>query len=152
MKFEIDGLTIEKNGKTSDILITLKGNSTFYMSAKNNPYGGLLIFNAKYFENQWKKVVCASEQPVARLENRKQDCKYKEAEKGFAQGKDNPVPIVPVYIDKRNDDFIPTLPNGLTRTNFLLANNVKWLVFDYDEKLDTSDKNLCFLIDKNTLT
>lgn len=99
-----------------------------------------------------KKSVCESAIPIARLQDRKKDYKYTKMKQLFTRGKDRPVHTVSVYMNDINDDFIPSLPDGCSRTNFLLAKNVKYLVFDYGGDLDAPDKDSCFIIDKNTLT
>lgn len=43
-------------------------------------------------------------------------------------------------------NIIPTLENGLTRTNYLLANNVKYLVFGIDSNESLTDTEFYFLI------
>ena len=95
-----------------------------------------IIIEATYFDRQWKKTNFKIQKIVANIKDKKDDCKYQDAKEGFAHGENNPVPVVNIDIKiENNNDIIPTLCNGLTRTNFLLANNVKYLVFSISKKL-----------------
>ena len=84
---------------------------------------------------------------IANIKDKKDDCKYQDAKEGFAHGENNPVPVVNIDIKiENNNDIITTLCNGLTRTNLLLANNIKYLVFSISKKLLLDDADSYFFI------
>ena len=118
------------------------------MSSKEKYF---LIIDSKYFDEQWKKSSFKIQTVLANIVNKKDDYKYKEAEKSFSLGIRNPVPVVEIYVEKDKDDIIPTLCDGLTRTNYLLSKNVKKLVFSLDEniQLETSKYYLTINIDNH---
>lgn len=94
-----------------------------------------------------KKTNFKIQKIIANIKDKKDDCKYQDAKEGFAHGENNPVPVVNIDIKiENNNDIIPTLCNGLTRTNFLLANNVKYLVFSISKKLLLDDADSYFFI------
>ena len=102
-----------------------------------------IIIEATYFDRQWKKTNFKIQKIIANIK----DKKYQDAKEGFAHGENNPVPVVNIDIKiENNNDIIPTLCNGLTRTNFLLANNVKYLVFSISKKLLLDDADSYFFI------
>lgn len=143
----IDGIEIikEKNDLT---IFKLYGSNIYYMSSKEKYF---LIIDSKYFDEQWKKSSFKIQTALANIVNKKDDYKYKEAEKSFSLGIRNPVPVIEIYVEKDKDDIIPTLCDGLTRTNYLLSKNVKKLVFSLDEniQLETSKYYLIINIDNH---
>ena len=144
IKYEkIDGLNIYRNAN-GRIIFELIGNKKYYMSSCEKLF---IIIEATYFDRQWKKTNFEIQKIVANIKDKKDDCKYQDAKEGFAQGENNPVPVVNIDIQiENNSDIIPTLCNGLTRTNFLLANNVKYLVFSISKKLLLDDADSYFFI------
>ena len=140
---KIDGLNIYRNAN-GRIIFELIGNKKYYMSSCEKLF---IIIEATYFDRQWKKTNFKIQKIVANIKDKKDDCKYQDAKEGFAQGENNPVPVVNIDIQiENNNDIIPTLCNGLTRTNFLLANNVKYLVFSISKKLLLDDADSYFFI------
>ena len=140
---KIDGLNIYRNAN-GYIIFELIGNKKYYMSSCEKLF---IIIEATYFDRQWKKTNFKIQKIVANIKDKKDDCKYQDAKEGFAQGENNPVPVVNIDIQiENNNDIIPTLRNGLTRTNFLLANNVKYLVFSISKKLLLDDADSYFFI------
>ena len=140
---KIDGLNIYRNAN-GYIIFELIGNKKYYMSSCEKLF---IIIEATYFDRQWKKTNFKIQKIVANIEDKKDDCKYQDAKEGFAHGENNPVPVVNIDIKiENNNDIIPTLCNGLTRTNFLLANNVKYLVFSISKKLLLDDADSYFFI------
>ena len=140
---KIDGLNIYRNAN-GRIIFELIGNKKYYMSSCEKLF---IIIEATYFDRQWKKTNFKIQKIVANLKDKKDDCKYQDAKEGFAHGENNPVPVVNIDIKiENNNDIIPTLCNGLTRTNFLLANNVKYLVFSISKKLLLDDADSYFFI------
>ena len=140
---KIDGLNIYRNAK-GRIIFELIGNKKYYMSSCEKLF---IIIEATYFDRQWKKTNFKIQKIVANIKDKKDDCKYQDAKEGFAHGENNPVPVVNIDIKiENNNDIIPTLCNGLTRTNFLLANNVKYLVFSISKKLLLDDADSYFFI------
>ncbi|MGI5060626.1 hypothetical protein E4N83_04460 [Treponema denticola] len=140
---KIDGLNIYRNANGC-IIFELIGNKKYYMSSCEKLF---IILEATYFDRQWKKTNFKIQKLVANIKDKKDDCKYQDAKEGFAQGENNPVPVVNIDIQiENNNDIIPTLRNGLTRTNFLLANNVKYLVFSISRKLLLDDADSYFFI------
>ena len=140
---KIDGLNIYKNANDR-IIFELIGNKKYYMSSCEKLF---IIIEATYFDRQWKKTNFKIQKIVANIKDKKDDCKYQDAKEGFAHGENNPVPVVNIDIKiENNNDIIPTLCNGLTRTNFLLANNVKYLVFSISKKLLLDDADSYFFI------
>ena len=144
IKYEkIDGLNIYRNAN-GRIIFELIGNKKYYMSSCEKLF---IIIEATYFDRQWKKTNFKIQKIVANIKDKKDDCKYQDAKEGFAHGENNPVPVVNIDIKiENNNDIIPTLCNGLTRTNFLLANNVKYLVFSISKKLLLDDADSYFFI------
>ena len=65
----------------------------------------------------------------------KKDSKYKEAEKGFSCGYKNPVPLGKIVINKNEENNIlyAALNDGITRTIFLLSNNIIYIPFQIVE-------------------
>lgn len=125
-------------------IFEIDGSKTYYMSSSYNKF---IIINADYFDKQWKKTEFDIQKVLANIEDKRNDIKYKRAEIGFQSGRDNPVPIVNVQIMMEDGiNIIPTLENGLTRTNYLLANNVKYLVFGIDSNESLTDTEFYFLI------
>lgn len=125
-------------------IFEIDGSKTYYMSSSYNKF---IIINADYFDKQWKKSEFDIQKVLANIEDKHNDIKYKQAEIGFQSGRDNPVPIVNVKIMMEDEiNIIPTLENGLTRTNYLLANNVKYLVFGIDSNESLTDTEFYFLI------
>ncbi|UTY23690.1 plasmid fertility inhibition factor family protein [Treponema denticola] len=140
---KIDGLNIYRN-TNGRIIFELIGNKKYYMSSCEKLF---IIIEATYFDRQWKKTNFKIQKIVANIKDKKDDCKYQDAKEGFAHGENNPVPVVNIDIKiENNNDIIPTLCNGLTRTNFLLANNVKYLVFSISKKLLLDDADSYFFI------
>ncbi|AAS12337.1 MULTISPECIES: plasmid fertility inhibition factor family protein [Treponema] len=140
---KIDGLNIYRNAN-GRIIFELIGNKKYYMSSCEKLF---IIIEATYFDRQWKKTNFKIQKIVANIKDKKDDCKYQDAKEGFAHGENNPVPVVNIDIKiENNNDIIPTLCNGLTRTNFLLANNVKYLVFSISKKLLLDDADSYFFI------
>lgn len=140
---KIDGLNIYRNANGC-IIFELIGNKKYYMSSCEKLF---IIIEATYFDRQWKKTNFKIQKIVANIKDKKDDCKYQDAKEGFAHGENNPVPVVNIDIQiENNNDIIPTLRNGLTRTNFLLANNVKYLVFSISKKLLLDDADSYFFI------
>ena len=140
---KIDGLNIYRNAN-GRIIFELIGNKKYYMSSCEKLF---IIIEATYFDRQWKKTNFKIQKIVANIKDKKDDCKYQDAKEGFAHGENNPVPVVNIDIKiENNNDIIPTLCNGLTRTNFLLANNVKYLVFSISKKLLLDDTDSYFFI------
>ena len=140
---EIDSLNIYRNAN-GRIIFELIGNKKYYMSSCEKLF---IIIEATYFDRQWKKTNFKIQKIVAKIKDKKDDCKYQDAKEGFAHGENNPVPVVNIDIKiENNNDIIPTLCNGLTRTNFLLANNVKYLVFSISKKLLLDDADSYFFI------
>ena len=140
---KIDGLNIYRNAN-GRIIFELIGNKKYYMSSCEKLF---IIIEATYFDRQWKKNNFKIQKIVANIKDKKDDCKYQDAKEGFAHGENNPVPVVNIDIKiENNNDIIPTLCNGLTRTNFLLANNVKYLVFSISKKLLLDDADSYFFI------
>ena len=140
---KIDGLNIYRNAN-GRIIFELIGNKKYYMSSCEKLF---IIIEATYFDRQWKKTNFKIQKIVANIKDKKDDCKYQDAKEGFAHGENNPVPIVNIDIKiENNNDIIPTLCNGLTRTNFLLANNVKYLVFSISKKLLLDNADSYFFI------
>ena len=140
---KIDGLNIYRNAN-GRIIFELIGNKKYYMSSCEKLF---IIIEATYFDRQWKKTNFKIQKIVANIKDKKDDCKYQDAKERFAQGENNPVPVVNIDIQiENNNDIIPTLRNGLTRTNFLLANNVKYLVFSISRKLLLDDADSYFFI------
>lgn len=126
------------------VIFEIDGSKTYYMSSSYNKF---IIINADYFDKQWKKTEFDIQKVLANIEDKYNDIKYKRAEIGFQSGRDNPVPIVNVQIMMEDEiNIIPTLENGLTRTNYLLANNVKYLVFGIDSNESLTDTEFYFLI------
>ena len=144
IKYEkIDGLNIYRNAN-GRIIFELIGNKKYYMSSCEKLF---IIIEATYFDRQWKKTNFKIQKIIANIKDKKDDCKYQDAKEGFAHGENNPVPVVNIDIKiENNNDIIPTLCNGLTRTNFLLANNVKYLVFSISKKLLLDDADSYFFI------
>lgn len=144
IKYEkIDGLNIYRNAN-GRIIFELIGNKKYYMSSCEKLF---IIIEATYFDRQWKKTNFKIQKIVVNIKDKKDDCKYQDAKEGFAHGENNPVPVVNIDIKiENNNDIIPTLCNGLTRTNFLLANNVKYLVFSISKKLLLDDADSYFFI------
>mgnify|MGYP001001116694 FL=1 len=106
-----------------------------------------IIIEATYFDRQWKKTNFKIQKIIANIKDKKDDCKYQDAKEVFAHVENNPVPVVNIDIKiENNNDIIPTLCNGLTRTNFLLANNVKYLVYSISKKLLLDDADSYFFI------
>lgn len=125
-------------------IFEIDGSKTYYMSSSYNDF---IIINAVYFDKQWKKTEFDIQKVLANIEDKRNDIKYEQAEIGFQSGRDNPVPIVNVQIMMEDEiNIIPTLENGLTRTNYLLANNVKYLVFGIDSNESLNDTEFYFLI------
>ena len=140
---KIDGLNIYRNAN-GRIIFELIGNKKYYMSSCEKLF---IIIEATYFDRQWKKTNFKIQKIVTNIKDKKDDCKYRDAKEGFAQGENNPVPVVNIDIQiENNNDIIPTLYTGLTRTNFLLANNVKYLVFGISKKLLLDDADSYFFI------
>ena len=140
---KIDGLNIYRNAN-GRIIFELIGNKKYYMSSCEKLF---IITEATYFDRQWKKTNFKIQKIIANIKDKKDDCKYQDAKEGFAHGENNPVPVVNIDIKiENNNDIIPTLCNGLTRTNFLLANNVKYLVFSISKKLLLDDADSYFFI------
>ena len=140
---KIDGLNIYRNAN-GRIIFELIGNKKYYMSSCEKLF---IIIEATYFDRQWKKTNFKIQKIVTNIKDKKDDYKYQDAKEGFAQGENNPVPVVNIDIQiENNNDIIPTLCNGLTRTNFLLANNVKYLVFSISKKLLLDDTDSYFFI------
>ena len=140
---KIDGLNIYRNAN-GRIIFELIGNKKYYMSSCEKLF---IIIEATYFDRQWKKTNFKIQKIVANIKDKKDDCKYQDAKEGFAHGENNPVPVVNIDIKiENNNDIIPTRCNGLTRTNFLLANNVKYLVFSISKKLLLDDADSYFFI------
>ena len=140
---KIDGLNIYRNAN-GRIIFELIGNKKYYMSSCEKLF---IIIEAAYFDRQWKKTNFKIQKIIANIKDKKDDCKYQDAKEGFAHGENNPVPVVNIDIKiENNNDIIPTLCNGLTRTNFLLANNVKYLVFSISKKLLLDDADSYFFI------
>ena len=144
IKYEkIDGLNIYRNAN-GRIIFEFIGNKKYYMSSCEKLF---IIIEATYFDRQWKKTNFKIQKIVVNIKDKKDDCKYQDAKEGFAHGENNPVPVVNIDIKiENNNDIIPTLCNGLTRTNFLLANNVKYLVFSISKKLLLDDADSYFFI------
>ena len=144
IKYEkIDGLNIYRNAN-GRIIFELIGNKKYYMSSCEKLF---IIIEATYFDRQWKKLILKYKKQQQIFKDKKDDCKYQDAKEGFAHGENNPVPVVNIDIKiENNNDIIPTLCNGLTRTNFLLANNVKYLVFSISKKLLLDDADSYFFI------
>ena len=140
---KIDGLNIYRNAN-GRIIFELIGNKKYYMSSCEKLF---IIIEATYFDRQWKKTNFKIQKIVVKIKDKKDDCKYQDAKEGFAHGENNPVPVVNIDIKiENNNDIIPTLCNGLTRTNFLLANNVEYLVFSISKKLLLDDADSYFFI------
>ena len=140
---KIDGLNIYRNAN-GRIIFELIGNKKYYMSSCEKLF---IIIEATHFDRQWKKTNFKIQKIIANIKDKKDDCKYQDAKEGFAHGENNPVPVVNIDIKiENNNDIIPTLCNGLTRTNFLLANNVKYLVFSISKKLLLDDADSYFFI------
>ena len=140
---KIDSLNIYRNAN-GRIIFELIGNKKYYMSSCEKLF---IIIEANYFDRQWKKTNFKIQKIIANIKDKKDDCKYQDAKEGFAHGENNPVPVVNIDIKiENNNDIIPTLCNGLTRTNFLLANNVKYLVFSISKKLLLDDADSYFFI------
>ena len=140
---KIDGLNIYRNAN-GRIIFEIIGNKKYYMSSCEKLF---IIIEATYFDRQWKKTNFKIQKIVANIKDKKDDCKYQDAKEGFAHGENNPVPVVNIDIKiENNNDIIPTLCNGLTRTNFLLANNVKYLVFSISKKILLDDADSYFFI------
>ena len=143
IKYEKNGLNIYRNAN-GRIIFELIGNKKYYMSSCEKLF---IIIEATYFDRQWKKTNFKIQKIVANIKDKKDDCKYQDAKEGFAHGENNPVPVVNIDIKiENNNDIIPTLCNGLTRTNFLLANNVKYLVFSISKKILLDDADSYFFI------
>ena len=140
---KIDGLNIYRNAN-GRIIFELIGNKKYYMSSCEKLF---IIIEATYFDRQWKKTNFKIQKIVANIKDKKDDCKYQDAKEGFAHGENKPVPVVNIDIKiENNNDIIPTLCNGLTRTNFLLANNVKYLFLSISKKLLLDDADSYFFI------
>lgn len=138
-----DGLRIYRDD-LNRVIFEIDGLKTYYMSSSYNKF---IIINADYFDKQWKKTRFNIQEILANIEDKHNDIKYKRAEVGFQSGKANPVPIVYVQIMMEDEiNIIPTLENGLTRTNYLLANNVKYLVFGIDSNEYLNDTEFYFFI------
>ncbi|MBR0100961.1 MAG: hypothetical protein IJP90_14790 [Treponema sp.] len=128
---KMEGLEINQD-EIGRIIFKLFGDEAYYMVSNEKHF---LIIDSSYFDKQWKKSSFKIQKILANIENKKNDYKYNKAEKGFSFGEKNPVPVVDVFLEVDNNDIIPTLNDGLTRTNYLLSKNVKKLVFSINENI-----------------
>jgi hypothetical protein len=149
-----DGLLIELNEDTRSVLITIEGNKKYYMSININSIDKLIVFSSVYFDNQWKQTNSLIQRSLANNPKKENDYKYKYAEEGFLRGIKNPVPLVNIYIQIEKEFVIPTLIDGLSRTNYLLANKAKWLVFNCSNQevgtINIDERNI-FIIEKEEI-
>ena len=132
----------------NNYIFEIEGNSKYYMTSNANSF---IVIEAKYFDTQWKKTSFMIQSILANIEDKKNDVKYTQAETAFSYGIENPVPIVKIDILVDGDDIIPTLYNGITRTNFLLANNAKYLIFEVDKELKFDRSGNYFLLNLETI-
>lgn len=138
-----DGLVIYRD-VFSKVIFEFEGTKTYYMSSSYNKF---IIIEASYFDKQWKKTDFDIQKALATIDDKHKDEKYTQAESGFQQGKENPVSVVDIQIKMEDEiNIIPTLNNGLTRTNYLLANNVKYLVFGIDSDISLKNTDFYFLL------
>jgi len=114
----------------------------FMESSKNN---GIIILHREDFLKLWKN----EPNPINKELNEgnpeiwKKDSKYKEAERGFSYGYKNPVPLGKIVINKNKENNIlyAALDDGITRTIFLLSNNIIYIPFQIVE-INVSIKEL----------
>lgn len=90
----------------------------------------IIVLEAKKFIKLWQN----EPNPISKslnfgtIESWKNDKKYPDAEDGFSFGKNNPVPLANVVCYLNEDNQLPyiAIENGITRTIWLLSNDVKY--------------------------
>ena len=125
-----------------DKIVFSLSNKLFMESSKNN---GIIILHRENFLKLWKN----EPNPINKELNEgnpeiwKKDPKYKEAERGFSYGYKNPVPLGKIVINKNEENSIlyAALDDGITRTIFLLSNNIIYIPFQII-KINVSIKEL----------
>ena len=124
---------IEKSSARATFELDLT-NKKVYMSVDctnfMNDQRFVVIIETKSFLKLWRN----EPSPLSRnlnfgnIENWKRDRKYPDAEDGFSFGRNNPVPLANIvcYINDENNLPYIAISNGVTRTIWLLSNNVKY--------------------------
>lgn len=84
------------------------------------------MLDAKAFAKHWQGFISDREHRQHRAQpgNWRLDSKFPDAERGFAQGERNPVPLALVSCNRFHGESRPSIgfTNGITRTLWLLAN------------------------------
>ena len=104
-------------------------NAWMKMSLRHNSYKWIVIVRKRPFLEAWARS--GQEQQLAKGDEAawRADYKFLHAEKGFANGRDNPVPLAWCDAHYRMDKGLPVLytgfTDGITRTIWLLANGAE---------------------------
>ncbi len=109
-------------------------NRIIYMSASCTNYMNkqrcVVIVETNKFIELWQNEPNISDRNLnfGNKEGWKRDKKFVLAEDGFSYGKSNPVPlaIIECYINNNNNLPYITIDDGITRTIWLLSNEVKY--------------------------
>jgi hypothetical protein len=117
---------------TEEKIIFSLSKKLFMESFKNN---NIIILHREDFLKLWKNEPnpISKELNEGNLEIWKKDSKYKEAERGFSYGDIDPVPLAKIVINEENDILYAALNDGITRTIFLLSNNITYIPFQIIE-------------------
>jgi hypothetical protein len=108
--------------------ISLENNGIAYMTCRRTNYlneeRAIVILDTKKFQELWR----ADPNPLTpELSNGTcarwvKDSKYPDAENGFKQGKENPVPLAKIaFYGLKNSNSYIDFTNGITRSIWLLA-------------------------------
>jgi len=124
----------EKNGKRAIFELLIEKNKIIYMSANctnfMNDKRYIVVVESNKFLTLWQN----EENPIDKKLNYgnkstwRMDKKYDEAEYGFSFGKVNPVPLANIVCAINNKNNLPyiAINDGITRTIWLLTNEVKY--------------------------
>lgn len=105
---------------------TMKAGTVFMRviaSNYNNDRRAVVVVSAQKFLAAWQRNPYYQE-PLAFADERgwREDYKFEEAEKGFAHGSANPVPLALIGVNNEKAGASVGFTNGITRTIWLLAN------------------------------
>lgn len=87
----------------------------------------IVIVESQKFLPLWQKSPFSVDRDVSSGDEIKwrKDYKFHHAENGFAKGKESPVPLADINVHVRGNEVSCSFNDGMTRTIWLLANEVK---------------------------
>lgn len=120
---------LENTGYRAVWSIPLRDGGEAFVSASRYPYNNdetyVVEVDADRFYYHWLKSTMESGGDCVPVEKMPEDRKYRHAEDGFAEGRENPVPLAEVNAYELFGKDYVGFSNGVTRSFWLIAHGAK---------------------------